>query len=406
MKLFSNLFFAVGITSLMLLAACGKNDSDIDFPSVDKDTLRNLTVVYIMAENSLSGYATSDINEMKMAADEIPDDCELLLFVDDVNLPRICRVFFDGVEGKCETIHDFQDDFTSSDVNNAKKVFDWINENYPAHTMNIVMWSHGSGWISGNKAPCQRSIGVDNDNNNYSNTTSAAIDIDELAILLEGLPIKPNMLLFDACFMQTLETAYALRNSAKWIVASPAEIPANGAPYDLLVKHFFAKKFDAIDIIDAYCSDYFGKSGGVVLSLLDCAAMEQLAECSARYIPSAFDRKNGESEKAFSYLPNGYSLSSKNFYPDFSDANAVMQKNLPAEDYKQWTVALKSAVPYWTTTGGWYSAVHRTTYTVDRSVYCGVSMYVPREGDLNKIYNADFSTTEWYKAAGWSQTGW
>ena len=83
-----------------------------------------------------------------------------------------------------------------------------------------------------------------------------------------------------------------------------------------------------------------------------------------------------------------------------------MKQNLPDDEYKIWYSALKKAVPYWRTTGSWYSAVHRTTYKVDKDVYCGVSMYLPREGEGNRLYNTDFSTTEWYSAAGWSQTGW
>ncbi len=404
MKLLSNLlcFFC----AIISFASCSKNSGDGAFRSEDGDTLRNLTFVYIMAENSLSSYASFDIYEMKMAADEIPDDCELLLFVDDVSLPRISRVYFDGVEGQCEILHTFEDDFSSSDVENARMVFDWVNERYPARSLNVVMWSHGSGWVSGKMAPCQRSIGVDNDNNNFSNSTSAAIDIEELAILLKEQPVKPTMLLFDACFMQTLETAYALRNSVGCIIASPAEIPADGAPYDLLLEHFFARKFDASKVVDAYCADYVNKRDGVVLSVVDCSAVEQLAECSARYIPKVFEREKFNPKSVFSYLPNGYSITSRHFYPDFSDANAVMKSHLEAEDYEQWYKALRLAVPYRATTGSWYSAVHRTTYKVDKEEYCAVSMYVPREGDESLFYNTDFSTTEWYKAAGWSQTGW
>lgn len=406
MKLLSNLFYTFCSILFFAFASCSNNSDDVVFPAVEGDTLRNLTFIYIMAENSLSSYAASDIYEMKLAADEIPDDCELLLFVDDVSLPRICRIFFDGVEGQCETLYTFEDDFSSSDVDNARMVFHWINERYPARTLNVVMWSHGSGWISGKNAPCQRSIGVDNDNNSFSNSTAAAIDVDELAMLLQEQPVKPKMLLFDACFMQTLETAYALRASADYIVASPAEIPADGAPYDLLLEHFFAKKFDAKKVVDAYCSDYQNKRDGVVLSMIDCSAMEQLAECSAQYIPKAFERVKGESEKVFSYLPNGYSIAPKYYYPDFSDANAAMKSTLAEDDYEHWRLFLERAVPYWATTGGWYSAVHRKIYNVDKEVYCGVSMYVPREGEKNVFYNSDFATTEWYRVAGWSKTGW
>ncbi len=399
-------FFLVGAVVLLLVSsvACS-GDDDSRGPSANGG-LRNLTFVYMMAENSLSGYATFDILEMMSAAAEIPDDCALIVFVDDVLCPRICRIRY-GTEGAvCDTIYTFEKDFASSGVDNARMVFRWVGERYAAQTVNVVLWSHGSGWVASSRAPGSRSIGVDNGENSYSNAATAALEISDIPLLLAELPVRPSVLMFDACFMQTLETAYELRNCARWIVASPAEIPAEGAPYDLLLEHFFARTISSVDIVDAYCAAYTGKWSGVVLSVVNCDAMEQLAACCRECVPEAFERVRGEAEAAFSYLPGGYSSGGVDYYPDFTDANAVMQKALDAASLVAWREALDRAVPYRATTGRWYSAVHRINYKVDYANYCGVSMYVPREDERCKAYNADFSSTAWYKAAGWSLTGW
>lgn len=396
------LFIFIGY---LLLSTVACSDSDDNRHSPVDGSLRNLTFVYIMAENSLSSYATSDLLEMKMAANVIPDDCELLVFIDDVKHPRICRMHHNGKTAQCDTIHSFKNDFSSSDIENARMVFSWVNERYPAQTMNVVLWSHGSGWVTGNKVR-NKSLGMDNEKNDYSNYTSAALDIDELSLLLSELKVKPTVLLFDACFMQTIETAYELRNSAEWIIASPAEIPAKGAPYDILMEHLFAKDIDPIAIVDAYCSDYLNKREGVVLSVIDCNAMEQFAKDCAEYIPVAFNRSKGDANTAFSYLKGGYYLGGASRYPDYSDLNAVMKNNLDASLYNEWRKSLANVVLYKATTGSWYSALHRKYYTVDKDVYCGVSMYLPREGEDNLYYNTDFVSTSWYSAAGWGQAGW
>lgn len=399
-------FLLVAVAAVLLASSVACSGDDDGLGLRGDDELRNLTFVYMMAENSLSGYAEADIKEMMSAAVEIPDDCALIVFVDDVLRPRICRIYSGAKGVVCDTIHTFGKDFVSSGVDNARMVFRRVAERYSAQTLNVVLWSHGSGWVAGRRTPRSRSIGVDNGKNDYSNTDTEVLDIEDIPLLLSEFPVRPTVLMFDACFMQTLETAYALRECAQWIVASPAEIPADGAPYDLLLEHFFAHDVNAAHIVDAYCDAYEDAWGGVVLSVVDCTAMEQLAICCRGLVPAAFERAKGEAVAAFSYLPGGYSSGEVDYYPDFTDANAAMQKALDAVSYGAWRAALDRAVPYRATTGRWYSAVHRINYKVDRENYCGVSMYVPREGERFEAYNADFSSTAWYEAAGWSLTGW
>lgn len=87
--------------------------------------------------------------------------------------------------------------------------------------------------------------------------------------------------MFDACFMQCAEVAYALRDCANWIIASPAEIPGYGAPYDIVVPLFFDATASPQSIIDAYKAGYEGENTGVVLSAVRCAAMQQFADATA-----------------------------------------------------------------------------------------------------------------------------
>lgn len=399
---------SVFVLPLSILSSC--RDS-IDFPDnpipgAEHDTLECLTIVYIAAENSLSDYALKDLNEMQSAVADIPDDCGLVAFVDDVCMPRIVRFRASAGMVVCDTLHVFSEDFCSSDTLGMRSVFDRIWSLQPARNMNIVLWSHGSGWIRSAKTQRNRSIGIDNGNNGFSNNSTSVIEIDELAAFMETLPLKPRLIMFDACFMQCVEVAYALRNSAEWLLASPAEIPGNGAPYHLMMKHFFARDFDIETLLNAYYAAYENSRYGVVLSAVRCSAMQQLADCTARFVPTLFRRGYSVThDSVLAYLPGGY-FKSGYCYPDYFDALDVMNRMLDAEAFGQWSEAYDSAVLCKAASPSYYSAIHMRTYAVDSARFGGMSMYLPSEAAEYSVFNRDFSETEWYSAAAWAEAGW
>lgn len=375
---------------------------------VPVDTARSMTLVYMMAENSLSGFADKDIREIKQGALNVPDDCHMIVFVDDRNQPRILRIYNKKGSALCDTVQVFEDDFCSSDTSSMRMVFDWIYDKFPAKKLNLVMWSHGSGWIRNSRpSPMQRSIGVDNGANSYSNTSTRVIEIDELAALLCDFPMKVELLMFDACFMQSVEVAYALRKSADWILASPAEIPGDGAPYDRIMEALFSVPLNVDEVMNQYYNAYENEQSGVLLSLVRCEAMDDLANVTSYYIPQVFAHSNDIGYSSiFSYLPNGYFDGTSLYYPDYADINSAMKSNLTDSEYLEWKKFLDRAVPYKVASASWYSLPHRRFYQVDKEVYCGLSMYIPRNNSLFETYNDDFTGTEWYEAAGWSLTGW
>ena len=57
------------------------------------------------------------------------------------------------------------------------------------------------------------------------------MDISELAAAIDGSGVRFDYLLFDACFMSSVEALYDLRRAADYIVASPCEVMAHGFPY-------------------------------------------------------------------------------------------------------------------------------------------------------------------------------
>lgn len=207
--------------------------------------------------------------------------------------------------------------------------------------------------------------------------------------------------MFDACLMQGVEVAYALRNAADWIIASPAEIPAYGAPYDKVVPLFFDAYSDVEDIMYEYKKAYDNEYYGVVLSAIRTSYLQEFADSTRRYVEKYFDIASPRNfYNCTSYVPGNI--------PAYYDMNSVMKSVLDVADYESWKNVLGNVFPYVMASNSKmvYSAIAggRIVYI---SSDCGaVSAYFPQDRVANRRHNEDFKTTEWYKAAGWDVAGW
>lgn len=407
-------FVKISLLSFSLLvAAC--NDDDFspiydDIPLIEAgEEARQLLFVYIVADNDLSDYAQFDLTEILQASHEIPNDCFLLAFVDDDKGSRVLRYFNNNGVGDYETVYNFGREFAACDAADMRVLFDWVQQNYPAKSVDMVFWSHATGWLRDDKNRLQQySFGYDT--NPGENSECSRMYIEELATTLQSLNVKPNRIMFDACFMQCVEVAYAMRNSADWIIASPAEIPGYGAPYEALVPLFFDATATPQNIIGAYKAEYDGANTGVVLSAVRCDAMQQLADATAIAVKKVIHSVSGsDCAHIFSYLPGGYLGRNKTF-PNFFDMNSVMCKYLAATDYAMWKNALDAALPYRCANNKWYSSVldsdgeitEEDYITVDKT-WSGISMYLPNADSRFRNLNASFAQLEWYNAAAWNE---
>lgn len=406
--------FRLGFISLLLFVVSFVScDSEPASPGVlpdvieKGDTARSTLLVYMMAENSLSSYAANDVNEIVEAASSVPRDCRLFVYTDDNGFPRLVQYFAmtDGGAGSSEYLP-FSADICSSDTSTLGAVFDYILNDYPTQKLDLVLWSHGSGWLRAplNSAP-SRSIGVDNGENSHSNSITSTIEIEELASLLERLPVRVGRIMFDACFMQCVESAYALRHAAEWIIASPAEIPGDGALYSSLIPLFFDTD-EPECILDSYIESYCNEPAGAVMSAVCTQEMQNLADVTFSYVIKYFNKDKKRSyADVFSYLPGG-KYNSNPAYPSFYDMNAVMKKYLTTSEYSHWREVFEKAVVHVATSSRWYSAICKRVIEYDSAVGCGISLYLPQNNSRNEVLNSDFRSTEWYSAAGWQTAGW
>lgn len=376
----------------VLLTAC---HDDISLPSDPNEPCERTVIFYVMAENSLSNALPEDIDELASAAESIPKNVNVIVYLDNENLPVIYKISNEG-KGIVESYSNDQDSCDSIVVRNTLQK---IIQKYPAHHYSLILSSHGSGWTPAKKAPL-KSIGIDN-NQNKTNDSGSHLGISALRWVLESFP-KFDYIFFDACFMQCVEVAYELRDVCDWIIGSPAEIPGPGAPYDKMASALC--NADVKGIIDRYGEAYpSGPYTGILLSAIKCSELDSLAIVTHDYIPSLFADKAQVSTIGFQPYAD---LSST--YTHYYDMNTTMYNILDAEAYERWQKYFDRAVPLrsFTHTQTWKAFHCIFARIADPEHFGGISMFVPSQANERYGWNKAFQSTSWYKATGWDTTGW
>ena len=101
----------------------------------------------------------------------------------------------------------------------------WGAKNYPAKKYALVLWDHGGGSKTG--------LFIDE---LYSGDIMRLSDLSDA--LREG-GVHLETVLFDACMMANLETAYAIHDSANWMVASEELVAGKGTAIDAWLQQLF-----------------------------------------------------------------------------------------------------------------------------------------------------------------------
>ena len=383
---------------LLGMASCYQfeTEEEENQPIYDRTVL-----VYMAAENSLSEFSQEDIEEMMQAIGSIPSNSRLIIYLDDTNLPRILTIEEDKGSMVSRLLYEYPEDLNSSDAATLRQVAEWTADHYPSSSYGLVMWSHGDAWIP-TKSPIQRSICIDNERNSHSNKGSK-MNINDMADALKDFN-RFEFILFDACFMQAVEVAYTLRKITRYIVASPAEVPGPGAPYNTLLAPMFSSPLNIKLLVDTYYQEYSeDNTYGVCLSAVDCNHLETLASATTDMIVKYASM---EHEISLDSIQCYYTAKS-NLYPEYYDMNGYMSRLITNDyDYVYWRSIFDQAVFHKQTTDRWYSVYTDKREHVDIKNYGGISCYVPQKASTHNIFNEQYRTTQWYEVSGWKIMGW
>ena len=408
----TNIFSVAVLVMVVLMTACDNEDNWSDRRSAKVSDAKTV-LVYIAGRNDLTTAVEPDLKEIKEGSKKLGPNDNLLVFVrryNDGAQPWLARIkngeVTDSVSLSDMGVTSSDDQQRASDPAVMEGVMRYAYSHYPADNGNygLVLWSHGSGWLLNNevKRASNRAFGADYGNSKYASDVRW-INIPTLANVLKGLP-HLKYIMFDCCCMMCLENLYELRSVADYIIGSPAEIPALGAPYDEIMTDLFGDGNFYTNIVDKY---HKSVSGWLPLSVVKTSEMEQLAQATRQAMQVVKENQAGAYADMTGLIHYFYTNRYGEFDPQyciFYDAGDFFLKHAPQDVYQQWKQALDKAVverrtaTMWDVYNSWTD--YYTDFNVtDQKMHC-VSMFVPQDPAQRNYarYNEDIKQFEWYNA--------
>lgn len=391
----------------LFMSACRGDDPMPDPPVDGKRTV----LVYMAADNSinpLASFTDGDLEELKagMASIDNTSDMHLLVYI-DTGFPRLIEIENKGGT-VVETIVKEYEDRNSCGVAETQEVFNDVfgNSLYKAESYGLIYWSHGEGWIP-TPLPSTRWIGNDKTGGGHY------MNIEDLKSVLQNAP-HFDFIMFDACFMQSVEVAYELRDCCDYYIGFPAENPGPGAAYDRMFPFIFQKGAAvemAIGTFAAYDEIYTGKIGsnsnwtmGTAIDVLKSSELENLAAATANALSGVTADREVLRSSVFDYDQRKVGSS---YYVGYYDFVEMMEKTCCGDEVvlDEWKQAYDAASVCWKKTPMIYS-MSVGMFSMKRAN--GVSHYIPSTATsaAAQAANAAYRSTSWYSAVGLARLGW
>ena len=390
--------FSLGV--LMLFALVGQTACDNgDSPYVLE---RKTFFVYMAADNTLgNGADRANLNQMLQAYEaryfglnnrvliyHTPkNDVPVMLEITNNRHKNNTQTGGSYLGAKIDTLKVYEPQSAADGATLRMAIADML-EFAPADKYGLVLWSHGTGWfpagtsttyrmermslesVSGEVLSRGRAFGQD------------GTDWMELADLAGAIPDRLfDFILCDACYMGSVEVAYALRNKATYLLASPAEEEAGGMPYHLILDDVFASPTQYANICREFYTFYKNKDGFATTALYDLRRMEALADVMARIV-SAHGATIPSMDIAGLQQYGRFPLGNKVF-----DMTDFVAKLVPATDplLAEYQNVMASLIRY--------KAHTDEVFYIPITSYSGISTYIPLTA--NTALNASYAETTW-----------
>lgn len=233
------------------------------------------------------------------------------------------------------------------------------------------------------------------------------IETTDLADAMADAGLHTEYILFDACYMSSVEVAYELKDVTHYLIASPTEVISYGFPYITMGKHLLGTpNYKGIaDSFISFYSSYYLPYGTVAVT--DCTQLDALAAIAQQINAAAEEPTNAASAKQINAAaegklntatsgksaPNGVQIMDGYSPTLFYDLGHLMSlKNAGTVLTAAFADQLDKTVPYKGHTGQYFTALKDEP--VDIKHYSGLNT---SQGSLNRMADR-LSETAWHKA--------
>lgn len=361
---------------LLLLISCN------DKPKILKGNSERTILAYLGGDNNLSSEVSEKVQALISGWNS--NMGKLIIFTDtyDKNPSLIQLQEVDGsiLPDTLRTYHNTN----SASAELFKEVISDTRKYASSKSYGLILFSHATGWLPERAFENPKLWTYKEES---SNTRSLIRDKDvemEFSDFISSIPNNMfDFMIFDMCFMASVETAYALRNKTEYIVASAAEILSPG------FTHIYSKSLSMLYLpkpklrsFSQSFFDYFngleGKYKSAVISVIKTSEMETLASMTKKYLAN----KNTDE---FTHIQ----VYDRNGKPNlFFDYGSYMKNNLPQDEYSHIDAQLNRIVLF----------RRNTSKLINISIneHSGLSVYLPQP-NLSKL-NKEYEKQEWAKA--------
>ena len=417
------------LASLLMLSAVACDKTFDDMPG-NKGTapVRNVTsekaqvmILYSAGFNSLCAALEDDVNDIKTGYLPLVGSMSKAVLVYSRRLSEtgrytdrtpsyLIRLSSDGW-GKVisDTLKTWPETDEAVSASTMTDVLETVKGLYPHASYGMVFSSHGSGWLpsgyystgkitagtaglqavpyidpnSDGSMPRVKSIGIDN----ITSRNTYEMEIETFA---QALPMKFDYIIIDACLMGCVEVAYALKDKCDKLVFSQAEVLEDGlCDYTTLTQRVLKPVVpDLYNLCEDSYRHYKNQDDPIyrslTISMIDCTRLDGLAESCK----SLFSKYRNQISLVNAANVQGYFRARKHWFYDLTDI--LRQSGVPEEDMTDYNKAMSDCVLY--------NAATDTFINFDIRTHCGLSMYLPADG--NSELDEFYKTLSWNKASG------
>lgn len=381
------LFLLLAIVALTSISSCQKEDYE------EKNfDIRHTVIVLMPYADNLTAAFQQNINDIEKAVRE--GQCRetriILVHSTDEHSTEVVELYLSHGQCAKNTLTTFfASPFSDSQV--IARLLQYVIENSYTPEYSLIVGGHGLGWLPVSATSSQqrsRRAAFHYERTDVPQTRWVGgltpdyqMDVTTLAEAIKKAGLHLNYILFDNCYMSSVEVAYDLREVTDYMIACPSEIMMYGFPYYNCLRYLTDHiNYQAVcqEFLSFY-SSYAVPSGTIAVT--DCRELDGLAEI-IRAINSSDIKDINPSELQ---IMDGYEPS---IFYDFGDYIHHLSNNRGL--LEQFNNHINRVVPYKAFTTTFYSALNGTH---DISYFSGLTTSAPSRNS----FAGDYVNTTWYR---------
>ena len=408
--MFRNMFFIFRKTfeSLLITVLLFSFSSCCETPIPEPEIERSV-LIYMAANNNLSSYSFSNIEMIKNGG-FIPAHGNILIYQDAPGAsPRLFRLTKNGDEIVEELVEEYSSSERATDPTVLTRTLNRMQELFPAKNYGLILWSHANGWVPAHTfsspipslsaiyslpsgirmedLPVVKTFGEAN--RPGGGGYDVGMELNQLAQAIAASFCRLSFIVFDCCLMGGIETLYALRNVADYIIASPTEIMGSGFPYHLLMQPLFLPTADLAGVCNTFYNFYNEQDGYFKSATIALYRTQFLPELTD--ILRSLFAKYREELSRFS-TANMQRFANTNIYYDLDQ---FISRLVSQTDYEAFKNVLDKVVTLKRNTDFFFSNVTSAGF-IPVNHYGGISTYIPLASQSSLVQA--YKETEWNKA--------